>query len=627
MNLRGKVLTAFFTFVIVPLFIVGVIMYVLSQNIIKDNFNEQTELTIRAVSQNVSYIFKEMNSYSEYWRFREQLDSIFAQTDNEWRSQPATLPDTMILDNPVPSPGGTSSSEDGVTQFENLLIQRVLKETFLSFTPINQVTIYNLGGDSISAGKDRVMSTEHEELSLLKSLPVFQEMLNLSGMPRWIGPYEYPELNQGNLMYKNMRVMIEPTSMSVKGYLLIRLNMTELDNTFKSFMYNQPAGSRFMIVNKQGLIIQDSSNELAGTSIYSYMHNPLRLDVEYDSQKTSFNNEESMLATYRLDLDREGISDWNLVYVTPWNYLSGKTFIVLKYVALIIAFCLICALIFNLAFVNRYIRFILSFVASMKRVELGDLTVQLPVKEKKEMGILARGFNSLVSRISSLLEEVKIEQAHKNKAELLLLEAQIKPHFLFNTLESINAMAIQNEGKKVSQLVYRLGSMLRMFEHKQEIPISLELDYLRHYMEIQSFRFENLFEYEIDLPPELGNSFILKLTLQPLIENSIQHGFEHLETGGKIRIRVCEHAETIVIWVEDNGLGVPNPVLSRLQYKTAVMKLNNENTEPERIGLGIPNVADRLRIHYGPQYGILICSDPGIGTIIKVTIPKYTVTG
>jgi two-component system, sensor histidine kinase YesM len=600
MNLRKKVYLAFIVFIIAPLFIVGAITYFLMQNIIEDNFADQTELTINAVVSNISSVFKEANTYSEYWRFETDLNKLYALPNYVWRS-----PDTKEKEN----------------------AEEIIMNTLLTFGPVNHAIIYNLSGDSFSNQKGKPTSLNNYPFNDLINHPIFTEMIIQNGTPTWFGPYEYPELTNNETLYTTFRLIREPDFMNVKGYLLEQMDLSELDHIFRAFLYNQPPESRFMIVNHDGLILHDSGYQLNGTNMYKYITDELDLASEYHTQKMSFRNTESMLSVYKFNLEHEGIKNWSLVYVTPWDNISGKTLGVMKNVALITVSCLIFALLFNLLFVNRYIRFILKLVSSMKQVELGNLNVRVPVTGKDETTVMARGFNNLVERITSLLEEVKMEQQHKNKAELMLLEAQIKPHFLFNTLESINGLAIQNEGKKVSQLIYRLGSMLRMFEHKEEITLSLELDYLRNYLEIQSFRFENLFKYKIDVPASLNSYFILKLTLQPLVENSIHHGFEGYEVGGIISIRAEEHAEHLIIWVEDNGSGIPNEVLQRLQYKSSQMKLSKQLEASTRVGLGILNVADRLRIHYGPEFGILICSELNKGTRIKIVIPKYKSPG
>ncbi|MCR8644062.1 sensor histidine kinase [Paenibacillus sp. N1-5-1-14] len=594
MNLRKKVFLAFFGFIIIPLFVIGSITYLVIQNIIEKNYTDQSELTIQAIGHNISSIFKEANTYSEYWRFQSELNAMLASSDGI---------------------GGQSSR-----YLDNISI---LKSTFLTYLAVDKVAIYDVQGDYAAAFKRKDRDILKVPFYQFRSHEVYKEMIEQNGRATWVGPNEYTSVIDSDGQFTSIRLMRDPSSMEIKGYLLLTMRFNELDRLASSFFYNQPEASRFLIVNHSGTILKDSKSQLDGHNLKDYSSGSVDLTKEYATSKVMFNGVESMLSVYDFDLEKEGIKNWSLVYITPWDYLSGKTLTVLKWVSIVITFFLICALLFNLLFVNRYIRFISYFVSKMKHAELGDLRVRVPVRGHDETTILARGFNSLVARMELLIEEIKMEQERKKKAELMLLEAQIKPHFLFNTLESINALAIQNEGKKVSQIVYRLGSMLRMFEHKEEISVALEMNYLKNYMDIQAFRFEDLFQYEFDLPKELENYSILKLTLQPLVENSIQHGFEGLEGGGAIKISVEDQGDHIVIWVEDNGKGIPSDVLNRLEYKGTSLKLPKQATETKRIGLGILNVADRLRIHYGNSCGIFICSELSKGTTIKCVIPKY----
>lgn len=139
-----------------------------------------------------------------------------------------------------------------------------------------------------------------------------------------------------------------------------------------------------------------------------------------------------------------------------------------------------------------------------------------------------------------------------------MLQAQIKPHFLFNTLESINGLAMRGEGRKVSEMVNRLGNILRIsIQDQEEIPLGEEVRHLQSYLEIQQYRFSELFTYEVDIPTHLYASSVLKLTLQPLVENSIQHGFEGIEYKGVLRISAFELHHNLILQVEDNGLGIP----------------------------------------------------------------------
>lgn len=280
---------------------------------------------------------------------------------------------------------------------------------------------------------------------------------------------------------------------------------------------------------------------------------------------------------------------------------------------------------------NRITGNIAVLVRFMRRVDDGDFNARVEGKGFDEMQLLAQGFNELLDRIGGLFRRVRAEQEQKAQAELRVLQAQIKPHFLFNTLESINGLALRGEGRKVSEMVTRLGNMLRIsIQDQEEIPLGEEIRHLQSYLEIQQYRFSDLFTYEIDIPPHLYSSILLKLTLQPLVENSIQHGFEGITYPGVLRISAYAERGHLVLCVEDNGIGIPQEMLARFEYmaEDPPEDMLAEGAESlssitERRGLGLRSVADRIRIQYGAGYGIFICSAPGYGTVIRCIIPLY----
>lgn len=192
-------------------------------------------------------------------------------------------------------------------------------------------------------------------------------------------------------------------------------------------------------------------------------------------------------------------------------------------------------------------------------------------------------------------------------------------------------MALRGEGRKVSEMVTRLGNMLRIsIQDQEEIPLGEEIRHLQSYLEIQQYRFSDLFTYEIDIPPHLYSSILLKLTLQPLVENSIQHGFEGITYPGVLRISAYAEQGQLVLCVEDNGIGITQEMLARFEYMAAdppedmlAKEAESLSSITERRGLGLRSVADRIRIQYGTGYGIFICSAPGNGTVIRCIIPLY----
>jgi two-component system sensor histidine kinase YesM len=600
MNLNKKVFLGFLVFIIVPMFILGIVVYTVSQQLIEKNYGDQTEITLKAIGRNINYMFKEANYFSDFWMVKESIQSIYKTLDE------------------------VRPNEEYVSYSDINTFDTILRSTILTYSPVQSVTIYSTNSKSFSAG--RTSGNTIPWPALTQSL-AFSKISQLNGVPLWIGPSEYKEFPGNRRDFYQARIVKDFWTMDNRGYMLLRFRFSELDPIFSTYNQNKENSSkRYLIINKSGLVLYDNKEGLEGINLLELLPNKLDLNDQNRSFKADFQNQQSLITLYHLNLNEMGVQDWSVVSITSWQSVAGEIETMMKWVAGITFICLFCALVFNLVFVRRIILFILTIVSSMKKVERGDLATRVETSGQDETTVLAKGLNSLVARIEDLLLEVKLQQDRKNKAELMLLQAQIKPHFLFNTLESINVLAIQNQGKKVSQMVHRLGSLLRIgIDGNEEISIKQELEHLKSYLEIQKFRFEDQFHYEIEVPEKLLDFYILKLTLQPLVENSIQHGFDTLACMGFVSIKAVDEGECIGIYISDNGTGISSEKLAKFHYKMELETPFDEirGFNEERRGLGVNNVADRIRIQYGARYGLFICSQEDEGTIMKIVIPKY----
>lgn len=600
MNLNKKVFIGFLFFIIIPLFVLGTAVYTVSQQLIEKKYGDLTEVTLQAISRNIYYMFKEANYFSDFWMVKDSIQGIYRTIDE------------------------VKPNEEAPSSYDLNTFDTLLRGSILTYSPIQSVVIYNNAGKSFSAGRT---SGNALPWTTLSSSTAFEQIKELNGSPMWIGPSEYEELATSRGEFYQARLVKDFWTMDDLGYMLLKFKFNELDQIFKSFNTNEDSSKRYLLVNKNGLIFYDNKQHLEGANVLQLLQGKLDLRQSNRSFQANFQNERSLVSLYHLNINQMGVQDWSVVSITSWKYVAGEIETIMKLVAGITFVCLFFALVYNLVFVRRIVQLILRMLGAMKKVERGDLTTRMEESGKDETTALARGFNSLVERVEDLLEEVKRQQDRKNKAELMLLQAQIKPHFLFNTLESINVLAIQNQGKKVSQMVYRLGNLLRIgMESREEISLKQELDHLKSYLEIQEFRFEDQFRYDIESDPEILDDSILKLTLQPLVENALQHGFEPIDYMGVISIQILDEGERIGLYVKDNGIGISNEKLTKFHYKTELEtpfhEIMDANVNEERRGLGVSNVADRIRIQYGRHYGMFICSMEGHGTTIKIVIPK-----
>ena len=259
-----------------------------------------------------------------------------------------------------------------------------------------------------------------------------------------------------------------------------------------------------------------------------------------------------------------------------------------------------------------------SIVGGIQQVQSGNLDVQVHVDTEDEMGQIADNFNTMTGKVKNLITEVtEITQKQKD-AEIRALEAQINPHFLYNTLDSINWMAIEKQEYEISKMLRNLGIILRYSINKsnQMVTISEMEDWLEKYVSLQKMRFNNAFICEIYVSEEAKNIRIHKLLIQPFVENAILHGFKGIEGGGILRVDiiVSEDKKELDIIIEDNGKGMPPGMADTFNDPEKAVRDDGRS-------IGLNNAFARMRMYYGEDVSWDVKSIQDIGTIITLKIP------
>jgi two-component system, sensor histidine kinase YesM len=250
-----------------------------------------------------------------------------------------------------------------------------------------------------------------------------------------------------------------------------------------------------------------------------------------------------------------------------------------------------------------------------------DLQALVTGDNLDEISELGMSFNIMIGRIRELLDSKIREQENLKKAELRTLQAQINPHFLYNTLDTIVWMAEANKTDQVIEIVRALSSFFRisLSKGKDWIPIQQEIEHVRSYLTIQKMRYRDILDYEIDVDEDVLDGTILKLTLQPLVENALYHGIKSKRNGGVIKVR-ARRAEPnlILLEVEDDGVGFTPYKLAQIQAS-----LDDDSSEITltESGFGLENVNKRIKLYYGRQYGITLHSQYQSGTRVILVIP------
>ena len=256
-----------------------------------------------------------------------------------------------------------------------------------------------------------------------------------------------------------------------------------------------------------------------------------------------------------------------------------------------------------------------GLAAAMERFENdADHFTYRPVGGTREVRELSASFGHMVLRIQRLMTTVREEEVNLRKTELKALQAQINPHFLYNTLDSIAWMCEQGRSADAVNMVHALARLFRISISRghELIPIARELEHAESYLQIQKYRYKNQFTYEFITEPECLHYCCNKITLQPILENAIHHGLELMVDEGHITVEVRRDGEDILFRVTDNGVG-----MSREQVEAILSR-----SPGEQAGIGIRNVDERLKIYFGSRYGLRIESEPDVGTCVEIRMPQ-----
>ena len=313
---------------------------------------------------------------------------------------------------------------------------------------------------------------------------------------------------------------------------------------------------------------------------------------------------------------RSSLTGWMVVGSTDVSVLLQNSRRSQRFFLVITIVLVVLALLVSGILAGSITRPLQRLQESMARVQEGDFAAaELPAVSGTEIGSLTESFTVMTNRIQELMEQNQREQEEKRKSELRALQSQINPHFLYNTLDSIIWMA---EGKKHEEVVLMTSSLARLLRQSitnedELVTVESELSYARSYLTIQQMRYKDKLSFLVEADPEVLPMRIIRLILQPLIENAIYHGIKYKESPGQILVRAYKEEDQLILLIRDDGVGMDEEVLKHIFDRHKVNYQSN--------GVGVYNVQQRIRLYYGQEYGIRYESRPGEGTTARITLP------
>lgn len=402
-----------------------------------------------------------------------------------------------------------------------------------------------------------------------------------------------------------MSKSITESSGDVRAVLMIDLNYSLINNLCQSV----DMGSRgyIYVVDSEGNIMYHPQQQL----IYSHIKSERIAEVLGDNKQTIIHSDEGDKLYIANLSDQTG---WTVIGVAYQDEILRNRGDIIGFYVVIFAVFLGIAILLSAIICSAITGPLKRLVEGMQNVQSGGLDTRIHVGGPREVSQLGDAFNTMIGRLQELISQRERDQEQRRKSELKALQAQINPHFLYNTLDSIIWMAENDNSEEVVEMTAALAGLFRssISENREIVPLATEIANTRSYLTIQKMRYGDKLRYSIDIPAELMNCLLPRQLLQPLVENAIYHGIKPREGGGEITVSAETRGNLLILLVHDDGVGMsPAQLEGILQAK------------PDRAGngIGVKNVHERIRLTFGKPYGLFFESLPGAGTTVRVSLP------
>lgn len=558
-----------------PIVFIGVISYVVSVNIMIDSTSNGTKNLQIQTTQTINYALQQV----EVLMNAPLLSKQFMDTAR-----------TLIK---VHSTDTSQSSED---------MYRFLTQTLYDKPFIKGAFFLSLQGHTF--GKSEIHTYTNTQLKQIRESTWGNRIEASKGTIQWdvsTQSHRLWDIPPGHIIVS--RLLLDTYTLEPLGMYVILVSMNIISDQYKNLQFYN--NSKFLVVSTEGMVISDSSNLWNNQHITSEPWYQNLTNRESNHIVAGVKGKQMLIIGTKI-----ANTGWNLVSLIPYDELRKQATPIRTSTVVIVGISLMTILVFSLKYSTTIIRPVYQLITSMRKIESGQFTPIADVDSYTEITILARNYNSMVAYIQNLLQDVYeskiINQQIELRAvrsELKALQAQINPHFIYNTLECINLMAKSNGQQSISRMILSLAKILRINVNKgmEVIPIESELGMIAEYMFIQQCVYQDNIQFHVAVPDNVRKHPIVRFTLQPLIENSIRHGFADAEYKGVIGLCGCCEQDRIRLELTDNGVGMPESQLRQLNDQ--LQNIHIEESQPPA-GYGILNVNSRIKLCFGNAYGL-----------------------
>lgn len=551
---------------------VALVLYYATDQVIKENARSSSQTLIQQVNYDIEYYLRTIEVTIDGLRYSSEVGNYFEESSQENTVQVIDYIDSLLENREdmisivLIKPDGSVLTNDRDKKVKDNV--DFLKESYYI---------------EAMAGEDMVVSPSHVQNIL-------------------IGQYQW--------VVSCSRSFQDAVSGEKLGVILVDLNFSLIEDMVSRISLGD-RGYVF-ITDQFGALIYHPKREL----IYNGLREEAFQAIIRSNQEVIPYEVDGDLVEYTIASSK--YSNWKVigkVYVDDLNvHRSTLTyyFLILIFTAFVVSILLVSII------AVRILHPIKNLLKGMSTFQSGQLDTRVQVESNNELGILTSTFNQMTGRIKALVEKMQMVEMNKRKSDLDALQAQINPHFLYNTLDSIVWMSEAGKKDEVVKMTSSLAKLFRISINKGDefITVAKEIEHVESYLFIQQMRYGEKLTYDIQVEEEIFNQRMIKIVLQPIVENAIYHGIKALPEKGRIRIRGRAEESFLLFEIEDNGIGMDEETKAKLLSGKILSSSKGS-------GVGVYNVDQRIKLYYGKEYGLKIESELYEGTTVFIRLPMF----
>jgi two-component system sensor histidine kinase YesM len=576
LSLGQKLYIYLFVFIIFPLIFTAVVIHSLASQVITSKTHENVFQSLKQASYTVDNILREVNYLSLSIISDDNLQELISYYNQK--------------------------------SYDDIESTKIKLQNSWSGFSFNSILGSKPYINSISIFKDNIQIYQLGERVQEEDIRFNQIASQLKGKVYWTSLHQLNYLvPNDNHVVSLIRAVNDLESNQQIATERISINEENLSTLYSGI--NSWSQAKIFIINEQGTVISSSEKDMLNLHLSSKSYiQQILADPNEGTFLTSIDQKDR--AIFYCNLNETG---WRIVQIIPQSELNKQLYVINTFIYICIAICILFGIFFSFIQHNNIVKPLRLLANEMGKVKNGIFDVHIKVFSKDEIGIVSSIFLNMIYQIKSLIEKVYISQIKEKDAELKALQAQINPHFLYNTLDSIRWLAIKNKDFAVSEQLEILSDLFRhTLNNGHEVTtIGEEIQHLQNYISIQKNRFGDKITFEQKVDPKLYSIKTIKLILQPIVENAIFHGLEPKLGNGKISLEIICSDDMLEFIICDDGIGLDQEKITKMLTK-----------EKGSAGsFALKNIHDRIQLRFGSQFGIQVESQWNQGTHVRITTP------